>query len=233
MWGQRAAYIGPSLNLAPHRNGVATLALGFDEPFALKIENDAAPQYVRMALIPAGARHHLIGEGRMGFIYLDSLSDDFARFAAAMPDAAALLTLPDCVGGHGVCLDGLRAWMSATFGFQRDDSKEAWLNPLLNCLHDDLGGHLNARKAAALSGLSLWEFQRRFRASVGLPFRRYRLWLRMRFIAKAISEGRSLTQAAQEAGFASSAHLSTSFRAMFGLSPSRLVAAGVQITCLD
>jgi AraC-like DNA-binding protein len=45
----------------------------------------------------------------------------------------------------------------------------------------------------------------------------------------AVSAGMSLTDAAYKAGFSSSAHFSTSFRAMFGLSPSDLVEAGLEV----
>lgn len=233
IWQERAAYIGPSLNLAPHRNAVATLAIGLDEPFQLRFESDASPLSASVALIPAGARHQVIGNGLMSFIYLDSLSDDFARMKAALPDAVALLTFPSFVARDDARVDRLAAWMSATFDFQSNGADKAWLRPLLTWLHDDPGGKLSARQAAAICKLSLSHFQRQFRASVGMPFRRYRLWLRMRLVSKALSKGRSLTYAAYEAGFASSAHMSTAFRAMFGLSPSRLLAANVEITCVE
>jgi AraC-like DNA-binding protein len=43
---------------------------------------------------------------------------------------------------------------------------------------------------------------------------------------RELSRGRSLTEAAYSAGFASSAHLSAAFKAMFGLAPSALVKLG-------
>ena len=55
----------------------------------------------------------------------------------------------------------------------------------------------------------------------------------MAAVARVIADGRSLTHAAHEAGFASSAHLSTAFRAMFGLAPSSLLAAGAVIRNVD
>ena len=51
----------------------------------------------------------------------------------------------------------------------------------------------------------------------------------MALVLKVLSKGRSLTEAAQDAGFSSSAHLSTAFRGLFGLAPSRLVALGVRV----
>jgi AraC-like DNA-binding protein len=46
---------------------------------------------------------------------------------------------------------------------------------------------------------------------------------------RAIAKGGNLTEAAHSAGFSSSAHLSSAFRQMFGLSPSSLLALGARI----
>lgn len=65
--------------------------------------------------------------------------------------------------------------------------------------------------------------------ALGLPFRRYRLWRRMALVVRSIAQGRDLTAAALEAGFSSSAHLSSSFKRMFRLSASEVIALGVAI----
>jgi AraC-like DNA-binding protein len=75
---------------------------------------------------------------------------------------------------------------------------------------------------AATAGVSPSRFAHRFTAATGVPFRRYRTWCRMAAVARAASAGATLTRAALDAGFASSAHLSAAFRAMFGLSPTQL-----------
>jgi AraC-like DNA-binding protein len=49
----------------------------------------------------------------------------------------------------------------------------------------------------------------------------------MACVARDLAEGRTLTEAAHAAGFASSAHLSTAFSTMFGLAPSALLKAEV------
>jgi AraC-like DNA-binding protein len=69
-----------------------------------------------------------------------------------------------------------------------------------------------------------------FKEETGVPYRRYRLWTRMGAALKALRSGRSLTHAAHEAGFSSSAHFSTAFAEMFGLPPSRV--SGIQDSAL-
>ncbi len=75
----------------------------------------------------------------------------------------------------------------------------------------------------ACAGLSASRFLHLFKAETGVPLRRYRLWNRMGAAVAAFREGRSLTEAAHAAGFASSAHFSTAFRDMFGMMPSELL----------
>jgi AraC-like DNA-binding protein len=53
----------------------------------------------------------------------------------------------------------------------------------------------------------------------------------MAVVAAELSRGATLTTAAHMAGFASSAHFSAAFRAMFGLAPSALLSTGVRIIC--
>ncbi|HUL98536.1 MAG TPA: helix-turn-helix domain-containing protein [Mycobacterium sp.] len=55
------------------------------------------------------------------------------------------------------------------------------------------------------------------------------LWLRLVDAIGALSGGASLTDAAHRTGFSDSAHLSRTFRRMFGMAPSLLVSSHVAI----
>lgn len=55
-----------------------------------------------------------------------------------------------------------------------------------------------------------------FKEQIGVPIRRYLLWLRLIEAIRHVMEGKSLTDAAHHAGFADYAHLSRTFREMFG-----------------
>jgi len=86
-----SAYFGPGLDIAPHRNAVAFVALAMGDPFELAFpgESRSAPAYEtrRAALIGPGRLHHTKAAGPMAFIYLDALSDDHA--AVQQVDLAA------------------------------------------------------------------------------------------------------------------------------------------------
>ncbi len=67
-------------------------------------------------------------------------------------------------------------------------------------------------------GLSESRLIHLFTHEVGVPPRRYSLWLRLLDAINEIVQGASFTEAAYSAGFSDSAHLSRTFRQMFGLS---------------
>ncbi len=73
--------------------------------------------------------------------------------------------------------------------------------------------------------LSSSRFAHLFTSEVGLPFRRYLLWRKLRRAMEAFGRGGSLTDAAYEAGFSDSAHLTRTFYQMFGLPPSVMIGS--------
>ncbi len=77
--------------------------------------------------------------------------------------------------------------------------------------------------AAARASVSPTRLTHRFSAEVGIPFRRFVLWARLKRAVEETRRGASLTEAAVEAGFSDAAHFSRTFRAMFGLSPSMVL----------
>lgn len=77
--------------------------------------------------------------------------------------------------------------------------------------------------AAALARVSPTRLTHRFTAEVGIAFRRFALWARIRRAVVAVRDGGDLTRAAMDAGFADSAHFSRTFRETVGLAPSRVL----------
>jgi AraC-like DNA-binding protein len=89
-----------------------------------------------------------------------------------------------------------------------------------------LDGRITLAALARAVHLSPSRMAHRFREATGVPVRRYVLWCRLRAAADAAMRGASLTDAAHFAGFADSAHLSRTFRAMLGIAPSLLFKPG-------
>jgi AraC-like DNA-binding protein len=204
------------------------LALALDTPFTLFLPADACPVTRVLALIPPDTRHRLVATGPMVFVYLAALSDDHLRLANATSDLDVAYAKTMQWGAREVAswdVDRLCAELGVP-PRAAPDPRVAMAVRLLEARPQDFP---HVRPLAARVGLSPSRFHALFGQAVGMPFRRYRQWRRMAVVMRALSEGSSLTEAAYESGFASSAHLSTAFRGLFGLAPSALVALGARI----
>ncbi|MBY0270471.1 MAG: AraC family transcriptional regulator [Burkholderiales bacterium] len=82
---------------------------------------------------------------------------------------------------------------------------------------------LTLQQVAAAVHLSPSRLRHLFVQETGTTYRGYVLWLRINRAVVAMMDGRSWTEAAHETGFADSAHLSRTFRRMFGISPAMLI----------
>lgn len=239
-WGPRALYMGSAQNLSPHRNAVGCLAIGVEASFEVSDNaGDVAAPYrsCRTVLVHPNTLHHFRGvTGLMAFLYLDPQSRDLERLSQRMRirDVRASFDLVN----DGRLIDALvalwrsevdwkemrRVFSSEFLGVSaRVDDR---IKSVLGRMSADPTGRLSARELALAVGLSESRFLHLFSENMGLPFRRYRLWCSMGAALKSVTQGASLTTAALDAGFSSSAHFSSAFREMFGMEPSRVLRAG-------
>ena len=229
----RVAYLGPSLDLAPHRNAAATLALALGTRFRLRLGRahaDANAPAKRIAMIPPGTWHHLVATGPMLFLYLDAQAADLARLAAVDLDAMRD-RLPEALSAVAA------SWqvddVCSALGLPHPVPLEPRLADALLRMDRDPEAFPSVDALASTLGLSRSRTQALFTEAIGMPFRRYRLWRRMARVMGRLQAGASLTQAAMEAGFASPSHLATAFRTQFGLAPSTLLGRGLRIEWAD
>lgn len=75
---------------------------------------------------------------------------------------------------------------------------------------------------ARAAGASARTIQRLFLAETGLPFAQWRQRLRLLHGATVLGEGKSVTEAGLEAGYAGTSAFIAAFRRHFGVTPSRL-----------
>lgn len=221
-------YLGELPALAPHRHPVPVLCVGLDGPFL------AAGQPVETLVVGADAPAPAMAFAgtRMGFVFLTPLHRGHQALLqlAAAGEAAPLepwrreLTqlheqapsLAEAAARLGRCLPGSR---------EEPDPRVS-----------EVLARLAAEPAAALDGLagavglSPRRLRHLFTAGTGSTPRRLRLWMRMLAAARRLAAGDSLTQAAAEAGFSDSAHLSRSFREFFGLNPAAVVATAGRLS---
>lgn len=94
---------------------------------------------------------------------------------------------------------------------------------MLDALRTGLDEAPTLAATAALLHLTPSRFHHLFVAQTGTSFRSYVLWLRLNVALESFNRGHNWTRAAQRAVLADSAHLSRTFRRMFGITPVMLV----------
>jgi AraC-like DNA-binding protein len=82
-------------------------------------------------------------------------------------------------------------------------------------------GPVPLQDAAARSALSPERFRHLFADEIGLPFRRYVLWRRLRLATTELMAGQDVTTAAHAAGFSDAAHFARTLRSTFGVTASQ------------
>lgn len=107
-------------------------------------------------------------------------------------------------------------------GHARAAEPDRRVRQIIKWARDNLDGAVAIKAAAEGVGLSPSRASHLFVEETGLTFRTYVLWLRLVRAVDAHLDGMSLTEAAQEAGFADSAHFSRTFKRMFGLPAAAL-----------
>lgn len=226
-------FIGPLDYNAHHQHGAPVFLAGVYAPFKLRAQGGRWESCVT-AIVPAGVVHELeVGgypiavfyvEPRLGVASLLSLARGMSEqdgvfigksgapglFRELYEDAAAPawtgLALQDLLGfcdRHASRHMDARVARAVDFVIQTPD------------------GGTSIRKAADSVGLSSSRLQHLFTQEVGVPFRRYVAWNRMRIALRAITRGSNFTRSAHEAGFCDQAHFNHDFYRTFGAPPSR------------
>jgi AraC-like DNA-binding protein len=215
-------YVGPGAPADEHAHNAVQLVWSLDGAFSI------SGMQRRAVLIPSATTHSLDASGRT--IALLLVESHGARGAAL--DAAARtatyrelvdLPFPDAKLA-AVDVEALCDRVLATLGITID---KAPITSLTRRAIDYIEGHLDdvprVGDAAKQLGVSTTRITHLFTAEVGIPFRRFVLWARIKRAVEAHRAGRDLTAAAIEAGFSDAAHFSRAFRAAFGLSPSQVL----------
>lgn len=231
--GGRTCFIGPLTYNAPHQHGAPVFLAGIYGDFLLRVAGHEW-RSCRTAVIPAGVVHELdVGGDPIAVLYIEPTVDGQHALAALIADGSS--EEGALIGSAGEILPFREMWEDAaspswaaegldsllTFASaharRRIDARIACSIELIGASSEQ---RWNIEMVAARAGLSSYRFQHLFSQEVGVPYRRYRAWMRMRDAIAAVATGESLTGAAHDAGFFDQAHFTHDFRRTFGAPPS-------------
>lgn len=110
-------------------------------------------------------------------------------------------------------------------GFFRDQNIDLRIKSVVSLIKEEL--HLDTLRISELAkqvNLSESRLLHLFKDEMGVPFRKYVLWQKVKRASALFESGKNLTTIAHEAGFSDSAHLSNFFKSTFGISPSSILS---------
>lgn len=230
-------YLGPSPRLAPHSTAIASLGVGVDAPFRVRVA-DSGDILARSFLFRARVTHHVAeSDGRMLYCFFDPTSSRIARCLGGMNGAVGgyptdhrhEAELIESCRREEIDIERLLELAGTPLPVIRDPRIAA----VAERIRGDPARPQRASEQAGAVGLSTSYFLRTFAEQTGTSFRRYVQWARMLRVAAAHAAGHDLTRAAVDAGFASPSHFSDTFRAMFGLTPSAFVGLGGTLRIIE
>lgn len=237
LWDQRTLYLGDLTGFLEVTQAAASLLIGLEGDIEFWTPDQPEHIKARSALIPAGIQASADNMGLpVAVCYLDPCNLDFHHLTHMMsrqesgiyfdsvheksqlgilgqmyqeqpPPQQAYRQLMDQVLLHPVeprLPDQRHETISRAISIIK-------ANPMENMSNQDLADQL---------GMTENQLQKQFKAIVGIPIRRYRLWHRLFVTATLMGFGMSLTEAALQAGFSDSSHFNHTFRSMLGMKPS-------------
>lgn len=206
-------------HLAAHANAVACVLVGRRGSVTVVSANERISG--ELLLVRPGVEHAVAcADGGADVLFLDGLAlPETPSFARPLEGQLAKIAA-DAVGHDAQAQQEFRARVahgapecpSAIAGIVCDLAAD----PMERMTQAELGRRLNMERTRAL---------RYFKATTGQTFRRYKQWAGLQFAARSLIRGDTVRTAAMDAGFADTAHLSRTFRDIFGLAPSVAVAA--------
>ena len=232
----RAVYVGQAPTTTMHAHHALQVCVSLGGTFRLR-SKDEPWRRLEGAIVHSDEPHQLDGtDADVAMLYLDPETSQ-ARAVARLEPRAGIQRIRGrrlerlrraasaLTSGH-VEPRGVQSLVDSLTENPAPSGSTPTLDPRVGRVIEILLG-LNDRRIALsdlarMIGLSASRTAHLFRAEIGLPFRRYLLWLRLADAVDEIAGGASLTEAAHEAGFSDSAHLARTFRRMFGITPSGL-----------
>jgi AraC-like DNA-binding protein len=230
-------YLGPPLDLGAHARMVGALLLGLSDP--LTITTKGVPVRARSVYLPARAlTASATALGLVAVCTFDPTATRVAQCTTGMaPSVNGLLVghrnesnlIHSCTASifsPGEILRQLGIETAPSAAPRPVDPRIASVGQHIRA---DPSITVSAADSAAAAGLSQAYFLTLFAQETGTTFRRYRLWVRLIHAATSAAGGKSLTQAAMDAGFASPSHLSDTARALLGVSTTDALATGARL----
>lgn len=244
LWPHRLLYVGPGLDARMHRHHAAQFCWGLGSRLQLKVGPQNEWEELNGFFVPPDRPHAFDAAGStVAMLYLESECVEFASLQTRIGpgNGSAAFEPPPVVAESlralvldGGSIDDADAICVAWLGLDGTDSgtyvRDPRIAKALALLSAQIDRPVRLSTLARTLNVSQSWLSHRFAEDIGVPLRRYVVWLRLQGAVKSVLQGASWTEAAHAVGFSDSAHLSRSFRATFGIAPSSLFRRADQLS---
>lgn len=244
MWSREVLFLGTGpARQQPRRATQEKLVLALNGTLRVRTP-DGQMRPTRSCVIPAGlwidpSILHA-GTAVVAIYYLAPFSQDYAALASVMkpaasgiyyghPDEANLLEAAISIRDGRFTPQGARqrlreALIPRAIAQRRFREFDERVVHVARLIRQSIFDGLTLGELADAVQLSSSRLEKLFKEQAGLPITQYRMRYRLFLASILMAAGQSMTDAALCAGFSNSAHLSRSYRALNGMTPSDVFA---------
>lgn len=236
IWEGGGAYFGNTFDTNSHQHHALQICIAPEGSFKLKSNDESDWLTCESAIIDSNISHKIDGLGIcLLLIYLDP-EQYLSRIIRQKMGSEKILLLSRSYGIRSILeqlqlntlerTDLLAVVKKVLIEIFPDKQLVGSIDPrvkaVINRIKSMAGMPVAAMELAQIVNLSESRLAHLFNEEMGIPIRRYILWVRLQKAIVEMLNGNSLTEVAHESGFADSAHFTRTFRKMFGIVPSSL-----------
>jgi AraC-like DNA-binding protein len=186
----------------------------------------------KVAYVEPGAIQDALSEARCPLPFVrEAVSSDGRLAAAIIPALENLDQALEELHRDQIILDLAEALAAADPSIARRQlSARHWtaVRKVRDYLDANIENAVTSAELEALTGLSRYALARHFRACLGTSPYHYLVMRRLDGVRSLIRDGVQLAEAAVSCGFADQSHMTRHFKKLYGMSPGRWAAIGVQ-----
>lgn len=227
--------------IAPHAHYSIQIAFGRPGGLRVQLGSQGAWQPCAAAIIPSRARHSIdVTDCEWsGVLFVEPETPEGKALTARLSgglellDSAIMAAMTQKLEHAWRIEQSRSAVESACREFVHELTNTATRTPsdprvlaAIEYIRQRIETTITLPEVAKVAFLSPGRFRHLFVEETGMPLRTYVLWRRLLKVWTLLMQGQTLSQAAHAVGFADSAHLSRTSRAMFGTTPSALQMSG-------